>query len=79
MLPAEVEILIHPWRRFAERWRALDRKGIDAYARLGRLQAAQIDLAMERWHRARKEIDTPLDAEDELRREILLLRRQAAF
>ena len=79
VLPAEVEILVHPWRRFAERWRALDRKGIDAYMRLGRLQAAQIDLAMERWHRARKEIDTPLEAEDELRREILLLRRQAAF
>jgi RsiW-degrading membrane proteinase PrsW (M82 family) len=79
VLPAEVEILMHPWRRFSERWRALDRKGIDAYMRLGHLQAAQLDLAMERWHRARQEIDTPLEAEDELRREILLLRRQAAF
>jgi len=79
VLPLEVEILMHPSRRFAERWRALDRKGIDAYMRLGRLQAAQLDLAMERWHRARQEIDTPLEAEDELRREILLLRREAAF
>jgi len=57
-----VEIRMHPSRRFAERWRALDRKGIDAYMRLGRLQAAQLDLAMERWHRARQEIDTPLEA-----------------
>ena len=79
VLPSEVEILMHPWRRFAERWRALERRGIDAYLRLGRLQAAQLDLAMERWHRARQEIETPLEAEDELRREILLLRRQAAF
>jgi RsiW-degrading membrane proteinase PrsW (M82 family) len=79
VLPQEVEILSHPWRRFAERWRALDRKGIDAYMRLGRLQAAQLDLAMERWHRSRQEIDTPLEAEDELRSRILLLRRQAAF
>src|SRR6185312_14232705 len=42
VLPLEVEILMHPWLRFAERWRALDRKGIDAYMRLGRLQAAQL-------------------------------------
>lgn len=79
VLPQEVEILMHPWRRFSERWRALDRRGIGAYVRLGRLQAAQLDLAMERWHRARREIDTPLEAEDELRRRILVLRQQAAF
>jgi RsiW-degrading membrane proteinase PrsW (M82 family) len=80
VLPQEVEILTHPWRRFGERWRVLDRSGsIGAYIRLGRLQAAQLDLAMERWHRARREIDTPLTAEDDLRRQILVLRRQAAF
>jgi len=79
VLPQEVDILTHPWRRFLERYRALDRKGMAAYARVGRLQAAQLDLAMERWHRARQEIETPLEAEDELRREILVLRRQAAF
>jgi hypothetical protein len=79
VLPQEVDILMHPWRRFGERWRALDRKGFGAYVRLGRLQAAQLDLAMERWHRARREIDTPLSAEDDLRREILVLRQQAAF
>ena len=79
VLPQEVDILTHPWRRFAERWRALDRKGIAAYARVGRLQAAQLDLAMERWHRTRREIDTPLEAEEELRQRILTLRREAAF
>ena len=79
VLPVEIEILMHPWRRFAERWRALESKGIGAYVRLGRLQTAQIDLAMERWHRARRELDTPLEAEDALRKEILTLRRLAAF
>jgi len=47
--------------------------------RLARLQTAQLDLAMERWHRERQEIDTPLEAEQELRSEILTLRRRAAF
>ena len=79
VLPQEVDILTHPWRRFAERYRALDRKGFAAYARVGRLQAAQLDLAMERWHRARQEIDTPLEAEEELRRQILVLRQHAAY
>ena len=79
ILPEEVDILNSPWRRFRERLRALDRRGIRAYLRLGRLQAAQLDLAMERWHRERQELDEPLEAEDELRRNILLLRQQAAF
>ena len=79
VLPQEVEILRSPWRRWRERLRALDRGGIGAYVRLARLQAAQLDLAMERWHRERQELDTPLEAEDDLRREILVLRRQAAF
>jgi RsiW-degrading membrane proteinase PrsW (M82 family) len=79
VLPQEVAILMSPWQRFVERWRALDRKGLGAYLRVGRLQAAQLDLAMERWHRARREIDTPLEAEEELRRKVLALRQQAAF
>ncbi len=79
VVPQEVEILMSPWHRFTERWRALERKGIGGYVRVGRLQAAQLDLAMERWHRARREIDTPLEAEEELRRKILVLRQQAAF
>jgi hypothetical protein len=79
VLPEEVEILTNPWRRFRERMRALDRHGVGAYMRLARLQAAQLDLAMERWHRERQEIDNPLEAEDELRGRIHTLRQQAAF
>jgi protease PrsW len=79
VLPEEVEILTSPWRRFRERMHALDRRGVGAYLRLARLQAAQLDLAMERWHRERQELDTPLEAEDELRGQILTLRQQAAF
>jgi RsiW-degrading membrane proteinase PrsW (M82 family) len=79
VLLEEVEILTSPWRRFRERLRALDRRGVGAYLRLARLQAAQLDLAMERWHRERQELDMPLEAEDELRGRILSLRLQAAF
>ena len=79
VLPAEVDILTHPWRRFRERLRALDGRGIAGYLRLARLQAAQLDLAMERWHRARQEIDEPLEAEDELRGRIRVLRQEAIF
>ncbi|HET7467988.1 MAG TPA: PrsW family intramembrane metalloprotease [Candidatus Dormibacteraeota bacterium] len=79
VLPAEVEILAAPWRRFGERLRALDKGGLQAYVRLARLQTAQLDLAMERWHRERREIDTPLEAEQQLRNEILTLRQRAAF
>ncbi len=79
VLPAEVDILASPWRRFAERVRALDNGGVAAYVRLARLQSAQLDLAMERWHRARQEIDTPLEAEQQLRVDILTLRKRAAF
>jgi hypothetical protein len=79
VLPEELEILTKPWRRFRERLRALDRRGVGGYVRLARLQAAQLDLAMERWHRERQEIDEPLEAEDELRGRIRTLRQQAAF
>jgi hypothetical protein len=79
VLPEEVDILMSPWRRFRERMRALDRRGVGAYLRLARLQAAQLDLAMERWHRDRQELDEPYEAEEDLRRKILDLRRQAAF
>jgi hypothetical protein len=59
--------------------RALGQGGFKAYLRLARLQTAQLDLAMERWHRERREIDLPLEAEDELRRRVIELRRQAAL
>jgi RsiW-degrading membrane proteinase PrsW (M82 family) len=77
ILPPEVTILTNPWRRLGQRMQALTRRGIRAYFALGRLQTAQLDLAMERWHRERKEIDTPLEAEHELRRQVMELRRQA--
>jgi RsiW-degrading membrane proteinase PrsW (M82 family) len=75
ILPEEVAFLTSPWQRFRQRMRALRRGGLRAYIRLGRLQSAQIDLAMERWHRERQELDTPFEAEDELRRRVLALRQ----
>jgi len=42
---------------------------------LRRLQRAPLDLALERWHRARKEIDSPLEAELRLRDRVLAIRR----
>ena len=79
ILPAEVYILSSPWRRLTERMRALRRGGLRAYFALARLQTAQLDLAMERGHRERQEIETPLEAEHELRQHVIVLRRQAAF
>jgi hypothetical protein len=57
----------------------LGKGGLRAYLALSRLQTAQLDLAMERWHRERNEIEDPLEAEHELRRRVIELRRQAAF
>jgi hypothetical protein len=56
---------------------ALTKRGFKAYFALARLQTAQLDLAMERWHRQRQEIDSPLEAEYELRQHVIELRRQA--
>jgi hypothetical protein len=78
VLPEEIPVLVRPWERFRARLRAFARGGTAAYARLHRLQRAQLDLAMERWHRERNEIDEPLAAEEELRRRVLLLRQQQA-
>ena len=79
IVPAEVPILTNPWQRLGQRMQALTKGGIRTYIALSRLQTAQLDLAMERWHRERQEIDTPLEAENELRQRILELRRQAGF
>jgi hypothetical protein len=79
IVPPEVPILTNPWRRLGRRMQALSRGGLKAYFALARLQTAQLDLAMERWHRERQEIDTPLEAEDELRQRVIELRRQAGF
>ncbi len=74
ILPEEVPILASPWRRLRQRLHAFRRDGLRAYLEVARLQSAQLDLAMERWHRERQEIDTPLEAEDALRRRVIELR-----
>jgi len=74
ILPAEVPILASPWQRLRQRLHALNRAGFSAYFKIARLQTAQLDLAMERWHRERKEIDTPLEAEQKLRERVIQLR-----
>ncbi len=78
IMPDEVAILMSPWRRFQQRLRVLGRGGLRAYIRLARLQTAQVDLAMERWHRERQEVDTPLEAEQQLRSHVISLRKQLA-
>ena len=78
ILPEEVAILASPWQRLMQRVQALKKGGVRAYIRLGRLQTAQLDLAMERWHRERQEIDTPLEAEHELRQHVIALRKSTA-
>jgi RsiW-degrading membrane proteinase PrsW (M82 family) len=78
ILPDEVPILASPWQRLKQRFRALGRGGFRAYFKIARLQSAQLDLAMERWHRERREIDTPLEAEEKLRERVLELRHWVA-
>jgi RsiW-degrading membrane proteinase PrsW (M82 family) len=73
----EVSTLVSPWRRFRARLERLGQQGLPGYLRLGRLQSAQLDLAMERWHRERNEVDEPLEAEDQLRQRVLKLRAAA--
>ena len=74
VLPEEVPILASPRKR--ARWRRAEfmRYGWRGYRWLGRLQRAQLDLAWERWHRARQDIDDPLEAEEKLRQRILAIR-----
>ena len=78
ILPDEVPVLASPWRRLSQRMRALNRAGFRGYLTVSRLQTAQLDLAMERWHRERKEIDEPLDAEQRLRERVIQLRHWTA-
>ena len=79
ILPQEVAILTNPWQRLAQRMQALRRRGLKGYFAHARLQTAQLDLAMERWHRERQEIDTPLEAEGELRQRVIELRRHTVL
>jgi protease PrsW len=72
--PEEVPILSSVGRRIEARLRMLRLRGIPGYLWLRRLQRAQIDLALERWHRVRKEMDSPLEAELKLRDRVLAIR-----
>ncbi|GAC1505393.1 MAG: hypothetical protein NVS1B3_03550 [Candidatus Dormibacteraceae bacterium] len=78
ILMDEVPVLASPWQRLKQRLRAFRRGGLKAYFKVARLQSAQLDLAMERWHRERKELDSPLEAEDALRQRVLELRHWVA-
>jgi len=78
ILPEEVPTLASPWQRLKQRLQAFQRAGPRGYLRVSRLQTAQLDLAMERWHRERKEIDTPLEAEEQLRQRVMELRHWVA-
>ena len=73
--PDEVPVLSSVGRRIEARFRMLQLRGLSGYLWMRRLQRAQIDLALERWHRARKEIDSPLEAELKLRDRVLAIRR----
>ena len=74
VLPAEVPVLASPVRRTEARLLALWHQGLGRYLWLRRLQRAQLDLAMERWHRARREIEEPLEAELRLRDRVIAIR-----
>ena len=78
ILPEEVPTLASPWQRLKQRLQAFQRAGPRGYLQVSRLQTAQLDLAMERWHRERKEIDTPLEAEQQLRQRVMELRHWVA-
>jgi RsiW-degrading membrane proteinase PrsW (M82 family) len=75
--PAEVRDLASPWHRLRARTSALFGGGFGRYRWLRRLQEAQLDLAMERWHRARQELDEPQEAEAHLRQKVLALKGRA--
>jgi RsiW-degrading membrane proteinase PrsW (M82 family) len=77
---AEVPILLDPGRRFRLRLLAFRRRGgLGAYRYLARLQAAQLDLVTERWHRARQAPNPWDPAETELRARVLRLKRHPAI
>ena len=66
----EIEVLLRPERRFYLKMQALFRDGLIGYLTLGRLFAAQLDLGLQRWHRARGEVDEFAPDEQALRERI---------
>jgi protease PrsW len=78
--PAEIPILLDPGRRFRLRVLACRRRGgIGAYRYLARLQAAQLDLVTERWHRSGQSANPCDPGEAELRARVLRLKRHPAM
>jgi RsiW-degrading membrane proteinase PrsW (M82 family) len=73
---SEAAVLTSPLRRFLARARSL-RGGPAGYLRRSRLQAAQLELGMLRWHRTRQELDAPLSSEEEMRERVRQLRQRA--
>jgi protease PrsW len=67
----EIPILLAPKKRLVLRIVALRRYGWAGYRALVRVQAAQYDLAAERWHRSRGESDKYAPSEAELRDGVL--------
>lgn len=76
--PEEIPPLLRPARRFFVKFRALRQDGLGAYRFLSRLHAAQLDLAMLRWHRTRREVDPRSPDESLLRDKVLRLKNLAA-
>jgi RsiW-degrading membrane proteinase PrsW (M82 family) len=66
----EVDVLLHPERRFYLRMQALFRHGLLGYVALGRLFDAQLDLGAQRWHRSRDEVDEWAPDESALRERV---------
>jgi RsiW-degrading membrane proteinase PrsW (M82 family) len=76
ILPQEVGLLRHPLPRLQERAHAFFHQGPRGWLAVTRLRNAQLDLALEQWHRERKVIEEPLEAEDLLRQRVSRLRGQ---
>jgi RsiW-degrading membrane proteinase PrsW (M82 family) len=78
--PAEASVLLRPAQRLRLRVTMLRRHGLSAARNLKRLHAAQLDLAIQRWHRARQEVDAWAPNERVLRERVWHLKnRQAAL
>jgi hypothetical protein len=70
----EIPVLLNPAKRLRLTVTALRRYGLASYRALGRLHAAQYDLATQRWHRARQDADDWAVPEEELRERVLDLK-----
>jgi RsiW-degrading membrane proteinase PrsW (M82 family) len=72
--PDEIPALLGPALRFFVKFRAFRQGGVAAYRHVARLHAAQFDLAMQRWHRTRWEVDPRSQDEAALRDIVLRLK-----